>query len=112
MTRSNLGRTMLVVLTLGTVALALPRDARAACVTGATGTNARAALATLQLPEMTFGATTESHTSIVGLWNSTFLIGSGPDVFDQGFQQWHRDNTEMMVDNAVSPSLGNVCFGV
>jgi hypothetical protein len=72
----------------------------------------RAARATLQLPEATLGSAAESHTSIVGFWNTTFLLGSGPDVFDQGFQQWHRDNTEMMVDNAVSPSLGNVCVGV
>jgi hypothetical protein len=55
---------------------------------------------------------TESHGSIVGFWNVTFLLGDGPAVYDQGFQQWHVDNTELMVDNAVPPSLGNVCVGV
>jgi hypothetical protein len=54
----------------------------------------------------------ESHGSIVGFWSVTFLLGSGPDVYDQGFQQWHSDNTELMVDNAVPPSFGNVCVGV
>jgi hypothetical protein len=54
----------------------------------------------------------ESHKSIVGLWDVTFLVGNGPDIFDQGFQQWHLGGTETMVDNAVSPSFGNVCIGV
>ena len=52
------------------------------------------------------------HNSIVGLWNVTLLLGSGPDVFDQGFQHWHADGTELMVDNAVAPAFGNVCVGV
>jgi hypothetical protein len=58
------------------------------------------------------GSSIESSASIVGLWNATFLLGDGPGVYDQGFQQWHVDNTELMVDNAVSPSFGNVCIGV
>ena len=112
MTRSNLGRTMIAVMTVWTMTVLVPREARAACVTGTPGTNGRAARATLQMPEASLGGAIESHTSIVGFWNTTFLFGNGPDIFDQGFQQWHRDNTEMMVDNAVSPSLGNVCVGV
>jgi hypothetical protein len=50
--------------------------------------------------------------SIVGMWSSTFYVGDGPGVYDQGFQQWHSDHTEIMVDNAVSPAFGNVCVGV
>jgi hypothetical protein len=30
----------------------------------------------------------------------------------EGFQQWHAGGTELMVDNGVPPSLGNVCVGV
>lgn len=51
------------------------------------------------------------HT-IVGLWYAEFLVGNGPDVYDRGFEQYHSDGTELMVDNAVAPSFGNVCVGV
>ena len=60
----------------------------------------------------TEGSTLATYDSIVGLWSATFLLGNGPDVFDVGFQQWHLGGTETMVDNAVPPSLGNVCVGV
>jgi hypothetical protein len=60
-----------------------------------------------------FNASIESsNNSIVGLWNTTFLLGKGPAIWDQGFEQWHSDGTELNVDNAVPPSLGNVCVGV
>jgi hypothetical protein len=49
--------------------------------------------------------------SIVGFWNVTLLLDGG-DLFDQGFEQWHSDGTELLVDNAFPPSLGNVCVGV
>jgi hypothetical protein len=52
------------------------------------------------------------NPSIVGLWRVTFLFGDGPDIYDQGFEQWHSDGTELMVDNGVPPILGNVCIGV
>ena len=50
--------------------------------------------------------------SIVGMWYTEFLLGDGPDLYDQGFEQFHSDGTELMVDNAVPPSFGNVCVGV
>jgi len=53
-----------------------------------------------------------SNGSIVGLWITTFLVGQGPAIWDQGFEQWHSDGTELNVDNAVPPTLGNVCVGV
>ena len=53
-----------------------------------------------------------SDASIVGLWFTTFYAGDGPDVWDQGYEQWHSDGTELAIDNAVPPSLGNVCVGV
>ena len=53
-----------------------------------------------------------SDTSIVGLWFTTFYAGDGPDVWDQAYEQWHSDGTELALDNAVPPSLGNVCVGV
>jgi hypothetical protein len=33
-------------------------------------------------------------------------------LYDEGFDQWHSDGTEMRNDNGVPPSLGNVCLGV
>jgi hypothetical protein len=53
-----------------------------------------------------------SDSSIVGLWNTTFYVGDGPDVWDQAYEQWHSDGTELAVDNGVPPVLGNLCVGV
>ncbi|HEU4691872.1 MAG TPA: hypothetical protein VFS23_26085 [Vicinamibacterales bacterium] len=53
-----------------------------------------------------------SNASIVGLWKADFLIGDGPDLFDQAFQQFHSDGTELMLSRGLPPSLGNVCVGI
>jgi hypothetical protein len=90
-------------------------EAKAACVTKGEHPHITAATPKAGFNAsnaLSFGNPLESHDSIVGLWNVTFLFGNGPDVFDQGFQQWHLGGTELMVDNAVSPSFGNVCIGV
>lgn len=58
-----------------------------------------------------FGASGQS-ASLVGLWNSEFLLGDGPARYDQTFQIIHADGTEMMVSNGLPPSLGNVCVGI
>jgi hypothetical protein len=50
--------------------------------------------------------------AIVGLWKAEYLIGSGPDLFDESFQQFHSDGTEMMLSRGLPPVLGNVCVGV
>jgi hypothetical protein len=114
MGRSTVGRTVMVMVTAGALVFAAA-EARAACVakeaTGARGPAARPPITTETSALIANGAA-DAHASIVGLWNTTFLFGDGPQVYDQGFQQWHSDNTEMMVDNAVPPSLGNVCVGV
>jgi len=52
-------------------------------------------------------------SSIVGLWMVTF--SSGGQVFDEGFDQWHSDGTEILNDNAppAPPNgTGNMCLGV
>jgi hypothetical protein len=49
--------------------------------------------------------------SIVGLWNAEFLLPNG-DLYDQSFQQFHSDGTEMMLSRGLPPPLGNVCVGV
>jgi hypothetical protein len=116
MSRPTLGRMMMAGMTVGAMSIFAPADARAACVAGdaaARGGSTAARALRMALPPPTIAnGSIDAHGSIVGLWNTTFLFGSGPEVYDQGFQQWHGDNTEMMVDNAVPPSLGNVCVGV
>lgn len=56
--------------------------------------------------------------SIVGLWHTIFLVDpnggyytAGPNVFDEGFDQWHSDGTETLNDISAPPT-GNVCLGV
>src|SRR6185369_17479967 len=49
--------------------------------------------------------------SIVGMWAVNFFDGSGA-LWDQGFELFHADGTEVNVDNGVPPSMGNVCVGV
>jgi hypothetical protein len=51
---------------------------------------------------------------IVGMWASEFVANTpdGPKLWDQGFELFHEDGTEVAIDNAVPPSLGNVCVGV
>ena len=53
-----------------------------------------------------------SSASIVGLWTVTFMVGNTQSVWDQGFEQWHSDGTEITIDVAVPPAAGNVCLGV
>jgi hypothetical protein len=50
--------------------------------------------------------------SVVGLWNAEFFLGDGPDRYDQTFQQFHADGTELMLSNGLPPVLGNVCVGL
>jgi len=55
----------------------------------------------------------DGKVSIVGLWTATFT--SGGQVFDQGFDQWHSDGTEILNDIAPpqpANGAGTVCLGV
>ncbi len=54
----------------------------------------------------------EGAATLVGLWRSEYLIGKGPDLFDEAFQQFHSDGTEMMLSRGLPPVLGNVCVGI
>jgi hypothetical protein len=55
----------------------------------------------------------QEEVSIVGLWHVFFVSGGQP--FDEGFEVFHSDGTEVLNDNA-SPqppnSAGSVCLGV
>jgi len=54
-----------------------------------------------------------THDSVVGMWHTVFRIGdaNGP-VYDETFQQFHIDGTEIIISNGLPPALGNVCIGV
>ena len=47
--------------------------------------------------------------TIVGLWDVKFM--SENQLFDEGFDQYHSDGTEIMNDTP-PPVTGNVCLGV
>lgn len=57
--------------------------------------------------------TGNANPAIVGLWIATFY--SGGQVFDQGFDQWHQDGTEILIDNSLpqpANGTGSACLGV
>ena len=47
-------------------------------------------------------ATSNSQASIVGLWHVFLTSGGLP--FDEGYDAWHSDGTEILVDNASYPT--------
>jgi len=53
--------------------------------------------------------TSSSTDPIVGLWRFQFV--SGGVVIDQGFTQWHSDNTELM-NSSRNPETQSFCMGV
>lgn len=97
-----------MVLFCGLAALAFAPHAEAACGSRAS----RTGYASSVRGKSAGSANNPASPSIVGLWDTVFLVGQGPLVWDEGYEQWHSDGTELNVDNAVPPSLGNVCVGV
>jgi hypothetical protein len=55
----------------------------------------------------------DDDASIVGLWHVLFV--SGGQVFDEGYDQWHSDGTEILNDTAPpqpANGAGTICLGV
>ena len=55
----------------------------------------------------------DNNSPIVGLWHVRFL--SNNQLFDEGFDQWHSDGTEILNDTAPpqpANGAGTVCLGV
>lgn len=48
--------------------------------------------------------------SIVGMWSVQFLANGSQ--FDFGYQQWHRDHTEILNSGTRAPATENFCLGV
>jgi hypothetical protein len=60
--------------------------------------------------------TDSESTSIVGLWNFTFVSEGNPGipdgtVLDTGYVTWHSDGTEITNSGTRSPVTGNFCMG-
>ena len=51
-----------------------------------------------------------SNPTIAGLWHATYTT-SDNQVFQESFDMWHNDGTEMESAN-VNPVIGNFCMGV
>ena len=103
----------LAMVALGAAAFA--GDAAAACVTA--GWQAPIVLAPVGnavgfAPAAGAAQAGAANGAIVGLWNTQFLLDDGQTVYDQAFQQFHADGTELMLSNGLPPVLGNVCIGV
>jgi hypothetical protein len=55
----------------------------------------------------------DDNAPIVGLWHVRFL--SGGQLFDEGFDQWQSDGTEILNDTAPpqpANGAGTICLGV
>jgi hypothetical protein len=54
-----------------------------------------------------------SNRSVVGMWHVVLQLGdeSGP-VYDEVFEHFHSDGTELLISNGLPPAIGNICIGV
>jgi hypothetical protein len=105
-------RALLVAASAVAAGTALTAEAQASCFT-----NAGKHLLSSRVPyadgfAMHVGDEQDRSIGPIGLWNAEFLIGNGPDLFDESFQQFHADGTEMMLSRGLPPALGNVCIGI
>lgn len=116
--RSHLSRIILTltILACGSV-LSLP--VRAACKNTSTpnlpgGFSAPQTFQAQTLAQEAVPTTQEgSDASIVGFWHVFFI--SGGQTFDEGFDQWHSDWTEILNDTAPpqpANGTGTICLGV
>jgi hypothetical protein len=66
-----------------------------------------------QAQEALSRTTEDGDASIVGFWHVLFI--SGGQTFDEGYDQWHNDGTEILNDNAPpqpANGAGTICLGV
>jgi hypothetical protein len=88
----------------------LQSSAQASCVAGGRKVGLASSKLSLKVQNQASKEKGDNSEGIVGLWHTTFF--SGGTVWDEAFEQWHSDGTEVALDNAVPPLLGNVCLGV
>jgi hypothetical protein len=109
-------RSSRIILTLTILACAsvLSAPVRATCKPG--GVSAPQTFQTQTLAREAFPTIWEDEdndVSIVGFWHVLFI--SGGQVFDEGYDQWHSDWTEILNDTAPpqpANGTGTICLGV
>lgn len=108
------GRTAVIVTVVGWALAAFASHAEAACFEASRPQGRAYAAAPLAMRSHTQSTAGPSAAinSIVGLWRVDFLLGNGPDIYDQMFQQYHEGGTETSLSNGLPPVLGNVCLGI
>lgn len=107
--------TALLALALLTCSALLPTTAAAAC--NRQGQLSRDMLTVQPRGQFQLLAVNDDEgsddASIVGLWHVYFVANGQP--FDEGFDQWHSDGTEILNDTAPpqpANGAGTVCLGV
>ncbi len=95
---------------IGALVLLLQPSAQASCVAGGRKVGLASSKFALKVQNQASKDKGDNSDGIVGFWHTTFF--SGGSVWDEAFEQWHSDGTEVALDNAVPPLLGNICLGV
>jgi hypothetical protein len=93
--------------------VAFSANAGATCGHAPTGDSIAGPPAVALFPTRPSARHKNDNGSIVGLWMATFY--SGGQVFDQGFDQWHSDGTEILIDNSPPQppnGTGSACLGI
>jgi len=101
-----------VIAVLSSVTM-LSTPASAACAASRTGRQGLRMPAGLVVGQLTASDNQPKGTgsaSLVGLWHVKFV--SDGQLYDEGFDQFHADGTEILNDDGVPPAEGNVCLGV
>jgi hypothetical protein len=110
--RPRIRRSLAALASVLSLCTVLSGEAQATCVTTAKGqrlaTIRQVAALNARIADVPAGPV----GSLVGLWNSEFFLGQGPELFDHTFQHFHSDRSEMMLSRGLPPSLGNVCVGI
>jgi hypothetical protein len=92
------------------------RDAAASCFARPLAgrlTAPKARIGAAPLLDLSQAGGSQGGGPISGLWRTVFTATSPFEgVYDEGFQQFHEDGTELMISRGVPPDLGNVCIGV
>jgi hypothetical protein len=104
-------RALLASATFMAIAITLTGQAWASCFTTPQGKPLAPKAQYAAAAAAALAAADDESGSIVGLWNAHFLLANG-DLYDESFQQFHSDGTEMMLSRGLPPPLGNVCVGV
>jgi hypothetical protein len=116
--RDHVPNLLFSVALLALITMFVP-GARAACSApsnarfGITSPESNFLLGERNMVRFSYEEAAEEKPSIVGLWHVFFVSGGQP--FDEGFDEWHSDGTEVLNDTAPpqpANGAGTVCLGV